>query len=152
MSLIVKLSFNVVVNKPVQAVWNYSNNSDNLIHWLNDFVSHEQVGGSKDAPGLGDTANVTYTQPGGEFTMLEEITEYEAPRHIKLFMTSKHFDMEIVNDFEEIAPDKTRLTASADFVRLGLMMKAVFLFSSKKKMQADHERQINKLKDLIEAT
>jgi len=90
-------------------------------------------------------------QPGGDFVMVEEVTEYDAPNHLKLFMTCKYMDMEILNDFEELEPGKTRLTASADFVRLGLMMKVVFMFSSKKKMQADHERQINKLRDLIEA-
>jgi len=146
-----ELSYEVIVNKPVQAVWDYSNNPDNLIHWLNDFVRHERVTGDPATPGVGDTANVTYTQPGGEFTMVEEVTEYNAPHHIKLFMTSKQFDMEILNEFEEIEPGKTRLLAAADFVRLNWMMKAIFMFSSKKKMQADHERQINKLKQLIEA-
>jgi len=147
-----QLSYEVVVDKPIQAVWDYSNNPDNLIHWLNDFVSHEHVKGDKNAPGVGDVANVTYTQPGGDFVMEETVTAYDAPRHIKLFMTSKYMDMEIVNDFEEVEPGKTRLVASADFVRLNLMMKVIFMFSSKKKMLADHERQINKLKQLIEAT
>lgn len=59
--------------------------------------------------------------------------------------------MEIVNNFEALEDNKTRLYASADFVRIGLMMKVIFFFSSKKKMQTDHETQINKLKALIEA-
>jgi len=145
-----ELSYTVTINKPVQDVWDYSNNPDNLIHWLNDFVRHEQVSGDRGAPGVGDKANITYTQPGGEFTMLEECTAWDAPKHLKMLMTSKQFDMEVVNDFEEISPDQTRLMASAEFIRVGLLMKVICMFS-KKKMLADHEKQINRLKELIEA-
>jgi len=147
-----QLSYQVIVNKPIQVVWDYANDPETLAHWLNDFVSYQQVSGIDDAPGVGDSAKVTYTQPGGEFTMLERVTEYDAPRHIKLLMTSKYFDMEIVNDYLEVEPNKTQLTASADFVRIGLMMRVIFFFSSKRKMLTDHERQINKLKELVEAT
>ena len=66
-------------------------------------------------------------------------------------MTCKMFDMEIVNDFESVGPDQTKLFAGANFIRLGLMMKVIFFFSSEKKQQALHEKQINKLKELIEA-
>jgi len=48
-----QLSHDVVINKPVQTGWDYANNPDNLIHWLNDFVSHERVKGDIDAPGVG---------------------------------------------------------------------------------------------------
>jgi len=144
------LSHEVIVNKPLKNVWQYSNNPQNLNKWLNDFVRYEQITGDVTAPRVGDTSSHTYRQGKGEFTMQETITLYEPPKRIELFMTSKYFDMEIVNRFEEIADDKTRLFASAEFVRTGWMMKTIFLFSSKKKMQADHERQIVKLKTLIE--
>jgi len=145
-----KLSHEVIVNKPLQLVWDYSNNPDNLKKWLNDFLRYEQISGDVTAPGVGDKSHHTYQQGKSEFTMEETITAFDPPHHIKLFMTSGHFDMEIVNDFEELEPGKTRLFASADFVRIGLMMKVIFFFSSKKKMQSDHEAQINKLKELIE--
>jgi len=145
-----KLAHEVIVNKPLQTVWNYSNNPDNLDKWLNDFLRYEQISGDVNAPKVGDKSNHTYQQGKSEFTMAETITAYEPHRHIKLFMTSSYFDMEIVNDFEAVESDKTRLFASADFVRVGLMMKIIFFFSSKKKMQKDHESQINKLKGLIE--
>jgi len=147
-----KLACDVIVDKPIQTVWDYSNNPDNLKFWLNDFVRYEQLTGDANAPKVGDTSNHTYDEKGREFTMKEELIAYDPPRHVKIFMTSSYFDMEIVNNFEEIEPGKTKLFASADFVRIGWLMKIMFLFSSKKKMQADHERQINKLKELIEAT
>jgi len=120
----------------LQTVWDYSNNPDKLSKWLNDFLRYEQVSGDATAPAVGDKSRHTYQQGKSEFTMEETITAYEPPRHIKIFMTSSYFDMEIVNDFEELEPDKTRLYASADFVRVGLMMKIVFFFGSSKKMQA----------------
>ncbi len=145
------LDCEVIVDKPIQEVWDYANNPDNLSAWLNDFVRYEHLTGDINAPKVGDTSNHTYDQNGSEFTMHEQITAYEAPHHIKLFMTSKWFDMEITNNFEEISPTQTKLFAGADFVRVGWIMKIMFLFSSKKKMLSDHHRQINKLKELVEA-
>lgn len=146
-----KLAHEVIVNKPLQAVWDYSNNPENLSKWLNDFLRYEHVSGDVAAPEVGDRSRHTYRQGKSEFTMEETISAYDPPRHIKLSMTSSYFDLEIVNDFEELEANKTRLYASADFVRVGLLMKIAFFFSSKKKMQTDHETQINKLKALIEA-
>ena len=145
------LSHEVIVNKPLQSVWNYSNNPDNLNKWLNDFLRYEQITGDPTSPKVGDTSKHTYQQGKGEFTMDETITTYDPPNSIEISMTSGYFDIEIINRFEEIEPEKTRLFASADFVRIGWMMKIIFFFSSKKKMQSDHERQINKLKELIES-
>jgi len=148
----VKLECEVIVNKPIQDVWDYTNNPDNLSKWLNDFVRYEHLTGDMHAPKIGDTSNHTYDQNGKEFTMHEEIIAYDPPRHVTIFMTSSWFDMEIINNFDEISPEQTKLFAGADFVRMGWIMKIMMLFSSKKKMQADHESQINKLKALIESS
>jgi uncharacterized protein YndB with AHSA1/START domain len=147
-----KLDYEVTIDRPVQQVWDYTNNPEHLHLWLNDFLRHERLTGDGVPPKVGDKANMTYRQGKGEFTMLEEVTSVDAPNHLNLFMSSKMFDMEIVNKFEALGPNQTRLFAGAEFVRLGLMMKIIMFFSSSKKMLADHERQINKLKDLIEAS
>lgn len=147
-----RLDYTVTIDRPVQVVWDYANDRDNLKLWLNDFVRYEHVSGDVNAPQVGDQTNMTYSQGKNEFTMLEEIVEIDPPKSLKMLMTSKMFDMEIVNDFEAINENQTRLFAGADFIRLGLVMKAVMFFSSRKKMLADHERQINKLKELIEAS
>jgi len=147
----VKLDCEVIIDKPVQEVWDYANNPDNLQHWLNDFVRYEHLSGDQANPKVGDTSNHTYLQNGSEFTMHETITAWDTLSHIKLFMTSKWFDMEIVNNFEATNSNQTKLFAGAEFVRMGLIMKFFMLFSSKKKMREDHDRQINKLKELIEA-
>jgi len=145
-------SSEVIINKPIQQVWDYTNNPDNLKLWLNDFVRYEHLTGDINAPKVGDTSSHTYDQNGKEFTMKEEIVAYNPPKHIKLFMTHKWFDMDIVNDLEEAGPYQTRLIAKADTVRTSWLMKIMMIFMPKSKMQKDHERQINKLKELIEAT
>ena len=147
-----KLDCEVIVNKPIQDVWNYTSNPDNLTKWLNDFIRYEPLTGDINAPKIGDTSNHIYNQNGKEFTMCERIVAYDPPNHIKLFMTSSWFDMEIINNFDEISPDQTKLFAGAEFVRVGWIMKIMMLFSSKKKMLADHESQIGKLKSLIESS
>lgn len=147
-----RLAHEVLIDKPIEEVWDYTNDRDNLKLWLNDFLRYEQVTGDPADPKVGDTSNMTYSQGKGEFTMLEEIVEWDRPNHLKLVMTCKSFDMEIVNDFEAVGPNQTRLFAGATFIRLGLLMKIIFFFSSEKKQQALHEEQINKLKALIEAS
>jgi len=141
----------VIINKPIQQVWDYTNNPDNLKLWLNDFVKYEHLSGDMNAPKIGDTSQHTYLQNGKEFAMQEQIVAYNPPTHIKLFMTCKWFDMDIVNDFEDLGENQTKLIATADSVRTSLIMKVMMLFMSKSKMQSDHESQINKLKTLIEA-
>lgn len=144
-------SCEVIIDKPIRQVWDYANNPDNLGLWLNDFVRYEHLTGDMSAPKVGDTSNHTYDQNGKEFTMKEEIVAYNPPHHIKLFMTHKWFDMDIVNDLEEVGPNQTRLLATANTVRTSILMKLMMVFMSKSKMQKDHEKQINKLKSLIEA-
>lgn len=144
-------SCEVIIDKPIRQVWDYANNPDNLGLWLNDFVRYEHLTGDMNAPKVGDTSNHTYDQNGKEFTMKEEIVAYNPPHHIKLFMTHKWFDMHIVNDLEEVGPNQTRLLATANTVRTSILMKLMMVFMSKSKMQKDHEKQINKLKSLIEA-
>lgn len=141
----------VIINKPIQEVWDFANNPDNLKLWLNDFVRYEHLSGDINAPKIGDTSQHTYDQKGKEFTMKEEILAYQPPTHIKLLMTHSWFDMEIVNDLEEVSPVQTKLFAGANTVRTSLLMKLMMLFMPKSKMQKDHESQINKLKELIEA-
>lgn len=145
-------SCEAIINKPLQEVWDYTNNPDHLVLWLNDFVRYEHLTGDINAPKIGDTSNHTYDQNGKEFTMTEKIIGYNPPHHIRLMMTCKGFDMDIVNDFEEVEPNKTRLLATADTVRATLVMKIMMkLFMPNKKMQTMHEQQIYKLKELIEA-
>ena len=145
-------STEVIIDKPIQQVWDYCNNPDNLKLWLNDFVRYEHLSGDINAPKVGDTSSQTFDQNGKEFTMNEEIIAYNPPNHIKLLMTHKWFDMHIVNDLEEVGTGQTKLTASANTIRTGLLMKVMSIFMPKSKLQNDHEKQINKLKELIEAT
>jgi len=146
-----KCACEVTINKPLQEVWDYTNNPDNLKLWLNDFVKYEHLTGDMSAPKIGDTSNHTYNQNGKDFVMKEEIVEYDPPNHLKLVMTSKWFDMDIVNNFDAIDENTTKLFASAASTRVGLLMKFFMIFMPNSKMQKDHEKQINKLKELIEA-
>lgn len=142
----------IIINKPIQQVWDYVNTPDNLVLWLNDFVRYEHLTGDINAPKVGDTSAHTYDQNGKEFTMEEEIVIYDPPNRIKLLMTHKMFDMDIVNDFESLSPTQTKLIATADSIRTSLLMKIMMIFMPNSKMQKDHEKQIGKLRDLIEAT
>jgi len=145
-------SCEVLIDKPIQQVWDYTNNPDNLKLWLNDFIRYEHLSGDMQDPKVGDTSKHTYDQNGKEFTMKEEIVAYSPPNHIKLFLTHKSFVMDMVNDLEEVGPNQTKLIASAQTVRAGMFTKLMMkIFMPPKKMQKDHEAQINKLKSLIEA-
>ena len=79
-----KLAHEVIVNKPLQTVWDYSNNPDNLSTWLNDFLRYEQISGDVKAPKVGDKSNHSYRQGKGEFTMEETIIAYKTIYDIEL--------------------------------------------------------------------
>ena len=53
-----KLDYTVVIDKPIEEVWDYTNDRDNLELWLNDFLRYEQVEGDAAAPKVGDTCNM----------------------------------------------------------------------------------------------
>lgn len=145
-------SCEVIIDKPIQEVWDYANNPDNLQYWLKDFIRYEHLTGDINAPKIGDTSNHTYDENGKEFVLHETIVAYDPPNHIKLFMTHKWFDMEIVNDLESLGANQTKLLATANTVRTSLLMKIMMLFMSSKKMQQDHVDQMHKLQAVVEAT
>jgi len=144
-------SHTVIIDKPIQEVWDYTNNPDNLPLWLNNFVRYEHVSGDPTAPKVGDLSDHTYEEKGKEFTMREEIKSYNPPHSISLYMTHSMFELDIVNTLEETGPNQTKLFAGATVIPGGLFMKIMMMFMSKKKQQNEHQVQIEKLKELIEA-
>jgi len=144
-------SITITINKPIQQVWDYVNNPDNMPLWLNDFVRYEHLTGDQNAPKVGDTSNRTYSQNGKEFVIQDEITLFDPPNRIELKLTSAWFDMDIVNNFKSVDDNQCELFAGAKSTRLSWMMKIIMFFSSDKKQQSLRVDQINKLKELIEA-
>lgn len=146
-----KLDSTVVINKPPKVVWAYMDNPDNLAKWLDNFDRYEHVSGKMGE--VGSKGKHYYNERGREFVMDEEILEREHPKYLKMSLTSKPMDMLIENYFEEIEGGSSRFRAVADFTRVSAFMRLMMaLFQPNKKAQAVHQKQIEKLKDLIEAS
>lgn len=144
-----KLETTVTINKPASVVWAYMNEPDNMPKWLDNFVRYEHVSG--DYGKVGSKGKQYYLENGKEFAMNEEVVEERENEFIKLSITSKPMDMIVENTF--VSPDKktTELTAIAEFTRVSPFMRVMMtLFMPTRKAQAQHERQMNTLKELVE--
>ena len=145
-----KVEATVTINKPAQEVWDYMDNPDNMPLWLDGFVKYEHKSGPKGK--VGSKGLQYYEENGREFIMEEEIVEVDEPKFIKLSVTSKPMDMIIENTFTSVDENTTEFTGSAVFTRVGLFMNIMMmLFQPTKKAQAQHEKQLNKFKELVEA-
>ena len=145
-----KVEATVTINKPAQEVWDYMDNPDNMPLWLDGFVKYEHKSGEHGK--VGSKGLQYYNENGREFVMEEEIVEVREPEYIKLNVTSKPMDMVIENTFVAKDENTTVFTGSATFTRVGFFMNIMMaLFQPTKKAQAQHEKQLNKFKELVEA-
>ena len=146
-----KMQAEVEINKPIQQVWDYVNNPENLQKWITDLEKYEHLTGDINNPKPGDTSRHTYNENGRITVMDEEIISFQPPHSVELFLKSSMFDMKIINKLTKLDENRSNYFSSAEFVRTGLLMKIALFFSPKSKLQGSHESQLGILKQLIEA-
>lgn len=138
----------MVINASQQEVWDFCTDPDRMTDWLDNFERYERVTGSGKPKG-GDKGKHYYKEGGREIVMDETLIEVREPAYIKLELTSPWFAMIIDNTFEKVQGG-TKLIATARFTRRSWMIRLMHALQSKKKQQAMHQDQINRIKKLIE--
>ena len=146
-----RLEATVTINKSAKDVWEYMDNPDNMPKWLDNFVRYEHISGEMGA--TGSRGKHYYNERGREFVMDEEIVESRPYEYMEMNLSSKPMDMKVWNYLKSPDDNTTELRAIAEFTRVSAFMKLMMtLFMSNKKAQATHDKQIKKLKELIEAS
>ena len=143
-----KISTTIIINKPVQQVWEYFDNPDNMVNWLTGFKKWEHLTGEKGE--IGAKAKQYYDNRGREIVMIEEITEKEPYKRFAGTLTHHSMDGVIEANFTDLGDGTTQLESINDtkFKMFALQVLSPFL---KKSFQKRQDSDLAKLKELIEA-
>ncbi len=75
----VKFTMDLVLDRPIEAVWRAFDNPENLKAWQRDLVSVEPVSGTPGQPGA--VSRLTYREGKRVIVLTETITERQQPNH-----------------------------------------------------------------------
>ena len=138
----------VVINKPLQEVWEFFQNPDNLKLWLKGFRRFEHVSGERGT--AGSKARHYFFEMGKELVMDEEITEVIPYKKFAGTLSSSMMSTSVVNYFQDLGNNQTEYSVSSEtefktffWRQIGPLMKGEF----KKRQEADLQR----MKQVLEA-
>jgi uncharacterized protein YndB with AHSA1/START domain len=137
----VKTTSSVEINRPVEEVWRFFDNPDNMPLWLEGFKRFEPLSGKQGQ--VGAKSKHVYEVGGRTFEMIEEITKRDPPREFSGILSNKMMTSTMVNSFEDLGNGKTALRSTVEtrftsplYRLLGPMMKGGF----QKRQDADLAR------------
>lgn len=137
----------IVIQRPVDVVWNFFDTPDNMKLWLTGFVRFEHLTG---IPGtVGATSRHVYEMNGKPFELIEEITVKEHHKAFHGILRNKMMISTIRTIFTDLGNGTTELMSTSDVTFQGLM-KLVAPFM-KNGFQRRQDADLKKLKMSIEA-
>jgi carbon monoxide dehydrogenase subunit G len=141
------VTHSIEINRPVEQVFAYLDNPDNLKDWLSGLVEATML--THDGPGVGAKMRQVFEEGGRRIEMIEETVVYEPNRRVKIKGTTAMFDMTADYTLHNIG-GRTRLDFAEEmhFKSIFLRLLAPLMAkSARKKMVEDFAR----LKANIEA-
>ena len=137
----------VIINKPINEVWEFFKNPDNLKLWLSGFQKFEHISG---IPGtVGAKAKHHFLERGKELILDGELTEVIQEKRIIGILDSSMMLNTVTNSFDDLGNDQTEVGISSDtqfkgfpWKQIGPLMKSEF-----KKRQ---EKDLQTLKQVLE--
>lgn len=137
----------VIINKPVEEVWNYFDNPDNMTKWLTGLQSFEHLSGT---PGeVGAKSKHTYDNNGKTIVLIEEITSRIANKELKGTLTHDMMESTMDNQFEDLGDGRTKVTATVNTKFKSLVFKLLSPFM-KRGFQNRQNNDLRRLKELVE--
>ena len=143
------LEYTIVINQPVERVFDYVSNPVNLPEWQGPPVEIRDL--QQSTPGQlreGDRFTTVLQFLGRQYETPTEVSAYEPNRRLSYRGTGGPVPTQITFIFEEV-PEGTRFTHTQEVEPRGLFGLAESLFEIAAKRQLRSELQI--LKDLLEA-
>lgn len=142
-----KVESKVVIERPVDEVWQFFDNPDNMGRWLRGFKRFEPLSGEPGQPGA--KARHVYEERGRKLEMVEEVTAREEHERFEGRLTHKTMESDLTTTFRDLGEGRTELICSVDThfrsfpLRLfGPLMKGTF----QRRQDGDFQR----LKQVIE--
>lgn len=109
----------VDINLPRERVIELFDNPDNLKEWQPGLISFEHLSGEPGHPGA--RSRLVYQMGKRRIEMIETITERNLPERFSGTYETKGAYNEMVNEFSELGPDRTRWVSHVRFELSGLM-------------------------------
>ncbi len=142
-----KVFSKVIINKPVEEVWAFFDNPDNLSKWLTGFVSFENISG---LPGqVGTKSKHIYENNGKNLELIELITSRIENKEFKGTLSHKMMVSTMDNQFKDLGNGRTELTADVETKFKSLVFQILSPIM-KRNFQKRQDEDLRRLKYAIE--
>lgn len=141
-----KMNHECLIRAGLDVVWATFDDPNNLSRWQPTLESITQVSGQPGRPGA--VAELVYNEKGKRVVMTETVTERRQPYFLAGIYDSAWASSLIVNHFEEIDENTTRLVSYSNMKFKGIM-KFMSLLAAKS-IRNRIEEDLNRFKLLVE--
>lgn len=141
-----KMKYEAEIRASRDIVWAAFDNPDNLSRWQPTLESHTYQAGEPGQPGA--VSELIYIEKGKKIVMTETVTERREPQFLAGTYDTAWATTLIVNHFEEIDDNTTRLVSYTNMKFKGIM-KIMSLFVAKS-IRDRVEADLNRFKLLVE--
>ena len=142
-----KLVITREINRPVEEVYSFLTNPENLRLWLSNYVRMEQISG--EGLTLGSKNLHIYKEHGRTVEFVEEVTLQETNRLFGSILRHPNLEMKIRNELFPHTEQSTRLVVTAELKPLSFLYKLLFPLT-RRKISQRQEGDIDRLKEVIE--
>jgi carbon monoxide dehydrogenase subunit G len=142
-----RVSYSVEINRPVEQVFRYMNDPNNLTKWLGGLVEITPL--TNGEARVGSKTRQVFEENGRKIEMIEEVVIYEPNRRVKIKGASKMFDLTADYQLHDLG-GRTRIDYETEVQMNGLLFKLLDMLmagSGRKKLAEDFAR----LKAQVEA-
>lgn len=137
----------IVIIRPAEEVFEFLANLENDLQWRREWVAARKI--SDGSPGVGATFRLTGEMFGRQIPTVYEVIEYEPCRTVAWKAVSGPFPLSFRRSFER-GEGSTRVTIQYDISEVRGFGKLVLSLLARS-VRRQHEGDLRKLKDLIEA-
>ena len=122
----------VIIDLPIEKVFELFNNTDYLKEWQDDFVSHQHLSGTPGEPG--SKSKIIYQTRKHRIELVETILTKTPPYEVSGLYEHKHMVNTMINRFSSVEGDKTKYESEVGYSKfigfmpklMGLLMPTMF--------------------------
>ncbi len=142
-----KLSSSVIIDRPIQEVWEFINDTSTMQEWQKGYTSTEVIEGKPAEKG--SMAKHTYMERGKPFIMKETVIDSRPPHAIDILLEHPTMDYQISTRLRTEA-ENTTLVQMDSLVRMKAFSFKVLKPLLKKPFQKRQDGDLDRLKSSLE--
>lgn len=142
-----KLRSSIRIDRPVEEVWKFLNNTDHMAEWQQGYTATERLEG--EPLSVGARARHTYTERGKPFVMTETVIDSRPPYAIDVRLEHPAMDYFIATRLREDADGDTRVQMDSE-VKMKAFSFKVLKPLLKGPFQKRQDKDLQRLKEVME--